>query len=192
MSEWDNQQGMTNFWQNETQARSNELSEKAKQAHDAAMGRIDADKRAQMAETQLAEASTGYQSEVDYFVDLGEKMLRKLNHVEANLAKAQADNQNYQALLARPFAEISAHSPEFAASYHANKEMLASWMIAQKAYREVAMEMGAQLGKSLEEVRELGQQARLQVLASETKHGNNASDEPFLAPHIQAILARLT
>lgn len=190
MSEWDNQQGMTNFWQNEAQSRSNELAEKAKQAHDAVMGHIDADKRAQSIAAEAASSISRYEAESDYLVELGEKLLQKLNRTEAALEEAQAANRNYKALLARPMPEIAAASPEFAATYQAYNEMLANWIFSQRAYREVAMELGSQMGRSRDEVIAMLKPAKMAVLEGKTRHDNNAKDMPSTVPYIEAIKAK--
>jgi len=154
------------------------------------MGRIDADKRAQSIAAEAVSSISSYEAESDYLVDLGEKLLQKLKRTEAVLEQAQAANRNYQALLARPMAEIAAVSPEFNATYNAQKELLATWIVNQRAYRELAMELGAQAGKSRDEVIAMAKQVKTTVIESQTRHNNYAKDEPFLTPYLETIRAK--
>lgn len=61
----------------------------------------------------------------------------------------------YQMLLNKPFSEISKHNAIFARSYYTLEQTLSDWILSQKAFKELAYDMGAKLGYSEDLVEEL-------------------------------------
>ena len=70
---------------------------------------------------------------------------------EANEAAFRAQNMEsdlgfYRNLLTRPMEEIAAYSLEFAKTYRKQQFILSSWVLSQKALRDLAYDLGFTLG----------------------------------------------
>lgn len=187
MTDFVRQQGVINFWQGEAHKNAHERAEAAKKAHEATMGKIDAEKKVQEVTADIK----NYEEESDYFVELGEKILKKLNHTEAKLAKAEAEAEFYKKLLSKPMAEIAQYNGDFKAAYETQRELLAGWIVNQKAFKEAAIDLGMQAGKTKEEVMDLAIEAKESVLNNTTNHGNNAEDMEFLNPYVEILKAKM-
>lgn len=103
-------------------------------------------------------------------------------------AELEIQNEFYRKLLSRPMKEIADASGDFKKTYDLQQQMLAEWILAQRAYRETAMQLGLQVGKSPEEVQKIATQNANAVLENRTEHANNSTTSPLLAQHAAAIL----
>ena len=79
----------------------------------------------------------------------------------------------YKSLLSKPMAEIASQNESFRATYNLQLQGLASWMVSQRAFKELAIDFGIQLGKSKEETVKEGHGNKAKVYGNTTKHGNN-------------------
>jgi sulfur carrier protein ThiS len=94
----------------------------------------------------------------------------------------------YKALLSKPFAEIASACPEFKPEYEKQHQLLATWMVSQKAFKEVAYGFGALLGKTKEEVIALASgEATQKVLANNTVYDNNGIDSTIITSNIEFL-----
>lgn len=106
-------------------------------------------------------------------------------------------NQELENLLSRPLKQIAQEHPAFKNNYEAlinaykevQDEILADWILGQKAYKETAMQLGIQLGKTPEEIKKIASQNVNAVLENKTEHGNNASSSKTLSENAAAIIA---
>ena len=71
---------------------------------------------------------------------------------EKDLKAAKQEATFYKNLLSKPMHEIAEKNSDFKATYELQQELLTNWMTNQKAFQELAVEFGIQLGKSEEEV----------------------------------------
>ena len=166
MDDFQRQQSNINFWQGEAFSKSNELEEKSREAHEAKMGQIDAEKKAQAAIDEARQ----YESETDYLVYLGEKLLIKLNNTEDTLSKTQQKLDTVQK------------------ENDALKELLANWMVSQRAFKETAIDYGMALGKTKDEIVQFVlTDVKKKVLYDQTIYENNASDMENVRPYIQIL-----
>ncbi len=103
-----------------------------------------------------------------------------------------AQIRNYKALLSKPMEEIAAANGDFKATFEKQQEIIADWIVSQKAFRELAYEFGEKLGLSQDEVREMVPEKKKAVLNNETKHGNNAQDttNPVLVTLTEKTIAQ--
>lgn len=97
--------------------------------------------------------------------------------------------KSYEDLLSRPMKEIAQANDDFKKTYDHQQQMLAEWIMGQKAYRETAMQLGMSLDLTTEQVQKMAAPNYTAVLENRTEHGNNASSSPTLAAHASAILA---
>jgi hypothetical protein len=86
-----------------------------------------------------------------------------------------AQIRNYKELLSKPMEEIAAANGDFKATFEKQQEIIADWIVSQKAFRELAYEFGEKLGLSQDEVRAQVKDKKKDVLNNTTKYGNNAS-----------------
>lgn len=93
----------------------------------------------------------------------------------------QEERDFYKDLLAKPFAEIAAHDGRFRETYEKQQEMLAEWVASQRAFKELAMKFGQQLGKSREEIIADVKVAKEVVLNDQSEFGNNLNHAEKLA-----------
>jgi hypothetical protein len=188
MTDYIRQQGVINFWQGEAHKNAHERAEAARKAHEANMGKIEAEKKVE----EISQDIKGYEQESDYLLELGGKLLNKLNDTEAKLAKAEAEANFYKNLLSKPMAEIAQYNGDFKAVYETQQELLANWMVSQRAFKEVAIDLGIKTGMNKQEVVDLAlREVKENVLNDETKHGNNASDMDFVKPYIEILKSKL-
>lgn len=106
----------------------------------------------------------------------------KIKKLEAELANAKKQPQKvvrsetdeyYRNLLSKPMLEIAMVNGDFRGTYEKQQELLGNWMVSQKAFKEVAIKLGAQLGKTPEEIIAEGMATKEKVLDGETEYGNN-------------------
>ncbi len=82
----------------------------------------------------------------------------------------------YKQLLSKPMEEIAAQNGDFKATFEKQQEIIADWIVSQKAFRELAYEFGEKLGLSQEQVREMVPEKKKAVLTDNTRFNNNATD----------------
>lgn len=106
---------------------------------------------------------------------------------EINRLKRQV--AQLKSLFEQPLHEIAKIHPEFAKNYFAEKELLASWMVSQKAFRELAIQLGKAQGVTQEEINQKGLAMELDVLTNRNNpnHGTNAS-EKFFEPYKENLM----
>ena len=92
----------------------------------------------------------------------------------ANAAESRSIDY-YRQLLSKPMEEIAAANGDFKATFEKQQEIIADWIVSQKAFRELAYEFGEKLGLSEDEVRAQVKDKKKDVLNDTTKYGNNAS-----------------
>lgn len=109
------------------------------------------------------------------------------------LAARTRELQFYSNLLTKPMAEIAAKHKVFAETYRLQQEILAEWMVSQKAFKELAIEYGTQLGKTPEEVIQTGLDKEIDVLENKhnPEHNTNVGKSTIIGPHVEALKAKL-
>lgn len=108
------------------------------------------------------------------------------------LDKTEAELESYKSLLSKQNAEIAQYKENVDAAFRQQQEKLATWMVGQRAFKELAIEFGTQAGKSKEEVVKMGlSEMEEKVLNNETKHGNNAEDLKTVKPFIEKLKKQL-
>lgn len=105
------------------------------------------------------------------------------------LAKYKQQANEFRSLLSRPMKEIADMSGDFKKAYEVQQQMLAEWIMGQKAYKETAMQLGMALDMTPDQVQNMAAPNYTAVLENRTEHGNDASSNAHLADHASAILA---
>ncbi len=121
---------------------------------------------------QNLKATTAYQKEV---------------YAKADAACLKDENEMYRKLLSRPLAEIANFDHNFKRAYEAQQELLANWMVSQKAYKEIAIKFGLQLGKTKEEIINESTATKEKVLNNTTEFDNNSNSDSFLQQQAEKL-----
>ena len=109
--------------------------------------------------------------------------------LEAEKKKLQEENKMFRELLSRPMREIAEVSGDFRKAYFEQQKMIAEWIMAQRAWKETATQLGIQVGKTPEELQKAATQNANANLEDRSEHGNNASSIPLLSEYAANILA---
>lgn len=97
----------------------------------------------------------------------------------ANFHRRRAEE--YEELLAKPMAEIAAKDGRFRETYEKQQELLASWIVSQRAFKELAMKYGALAGKTREEINAESDAAEKAILDDQSQFGNKVNEETKVA-----------
>ena len=92
--------------------------------------------------------------------------------------KYKEEAEYYQKLLAKPMDEIAKANRSFKETYEAQMELLADWMVSQKAFKELAIQFGVEKGLTPDEIRDMGIKKKSDVLLNNNNpsHKTNSSD----------------
>lgn len=92
--------------------------------------------------------------------------------------KYKEEAEYYKKLLTKPMAEIAQANRSFKKTYEAQMELLADWMVSQKAFKELAIQFGIEKGLTPDEIRDMGIKKESDVLLDKhnSSHKTNSSD----------------
>jgi len=114
-----------------------------------------------------------------------------IEDLEDDNDKLKAENKVYKDLLTKPMNEIANLNDSFKKTYHEQQTILGEWIVSQRAFKELAIKLGLETGRSKEDVIQEGLANDEKVLNCETEHGNdfNQSEwQRYYAPKIKAKL----
>ena len=87
---------------------------------------------------------------------------------------------------------IAANNRDFKKTYEIQQELLASWMVSQRAFRELAIEFGLPTGRTREEIINEGvTTVKEKVLNNQTKHKNNAETSELMSKYSERLKEKL-
>ena len=92
--------------------------------------------------------------------------------------KYKEEAEYYQKLLTKPMAEIAQANRSFKETYETQMELLADWMVSQKAFKELAIQFGIEKRLTPDEIRDMVIKKRSDVLLNNNNpsHKTNSSD----------------
>ena len=88
--------------------------------------------------------------------------------------------------------EIAALNVDFKETYQEQQTSLGEWIVSQRAFKELAIKLGIETGRTKDDVIQEGMETKVKVLNNETEYGNNFKTEKssewadFYAPRIKA------
>jgi vacuolar-type H+-ATPase subunit I/STV1 len=97
-------------------------------------------------------------------------------------------------LLSLPLNQIAQYHKEFAQNYEDQMIKQAEWMVSQKAFKELAIELGAEKGLSVEEVIKIANDKKLDVLNNNnnSEHGTNANGVTTIENRVDILKEKIT
>ena len=103
--------------------------------------------------------------------------------------KYKEEAEYYKKLLAKPMAEIAEENHDFKNAYETQMELLADWMVSQKAFKELAIQFGIEKGLTPNEVIEMGKNKEIDVLENnhDVSHNTNVGDSVYIGPRAEKL-----
>ena len=110
-------------------------------------------------------------NELDEAVEINKKLFQAT-------IKYKEEAEYYKKLLAKPMVEIAEENHDFKKAYETQMELLAEWMVSQKAFKELAIQFGIEKGLTSDKVIEMGLNKTIDVLENKNdpSHKTNSSD----------------
>ena len=120
-------------------------------------------------------------------------LLNENEELREHNAILQHDNEYYSRLLAKPMAEIAAENHKFKETYEKQMELLADWMVSQKAFKELAIQFGIEKGLTPDEVIEMGKNKEIDVLENkhDVSHNTNVGDSVYIGPRVEKLKSKI-
>ncbi|MHA6860384.1 hypothetical protein [Ralstonia pseudosolanacearum] len=113
-----------------------------------------------------------------------DRMGDALDEANSDIGKEKAaksfyknEAEKYKDLLSRPMHVIAEQSGAFKETYEKQQEMLADWIVSQRAFRELAMKYGKLVGKTPEEIKAEGMAAKEIILQGQSQFDNDVNEE---------------
>lgn len=120
---------------------------------------------------------------------LDELSMNEMIGVKAATRKIQHE---YEELLAQPMHVIAQQNENFKETYEEQQTLLADWMVSQKAFKELAIQFGAEKGLPVQEVIEMGLDKKIDVLEdrNDPSHNTNAGDGTTISPRKEQLVEK--
>lgn len=113
--------------------------------------------------------------------------VKKLKTENADLKRklliANDEAEEYSDLLCKPMREIAARNGNFKDTYDKQMEIMADWMVSQKAFKELAIQFGFEKGINKDETVKIAQSKKQGVLNQEHDPNNNTNADEFIIKH---------
>jgi hypothetical protein len=118
---------------------------------------------------------------------------QKANRYKKQKQEASQVDAYYEDLLSKPLEEIAETNGNFMVNYEKKMEVMAEWMVSQKAFKELAIQFGFEMGHSAEETIAMANDKKIDVLDNKhnPEHGSNANGLPFLEERSTKIRKKL-
>ena len=107
--------------------------------------------------------------------------------------KYKEEAEYYKKLLTKPMAEIAQANRSFKETYEAQMDLLAEWMVSQKAFKELAIQFGIEKGLTSDEVIKMGLDKKIDVLENrhDVSHNTNVGDSVYIGPRVEKLKNKL-
>ena len=125
-------------------------------------------------------------NELDQAVEINKELFQ-------TTIKYKEEAEYYKKLLAKPMDEIAKANRSFKETYEAQMELLADWMVSQKAFKELAIQFGIEKGLTPDEVIEMGKNKEIDVLENkhDVSHNTNVGDSVYIGPRVEKLKNKL-
>lgn len=118
---------------------------------------------------------------------------RELNTEKEKNKKLKQEIEVYRQLLCKPLGVIAENSDNFKKNYEELMQIMADWMVSQKAFKELAIEFGLEKGLKLEGIIQMGNKKELDVLNDkhDPSHNTNVGDSTIIGPRRNNLIAKI-
>ena len=125
-------------------------------------------------------------NELDQAVEINKELFQAV-------MKYKEEAEYYQKLLTKPMAEIAQANRSFKETYEAQMDLLAEWMVSQKAFKELAIQFGIEKGLTSDEVIKMGRDKEIDVLENrhDVSHNTNVGDSVYIGPRVEKLKNKL-
>jgi hypothetical protein len=116
-----------------------------------------------------------------------------LQNIQEQVRALQSQVEFYKYLFAQPMHVIAANNKDFKKAYESQQELLADWMVSQKSFKELAIQLGSKMRIEKEDVIRLGLKGELDVLnsANNLAHNTNADNSETIRPFVEKFKEKL-
>ncbi len=113
------------------------------------------------------------------------------SHVD-RINALQKENAYYKTLLSKPMLEIAEANGDFKKTYEMQMAFVADWMVSQKAFKELAIEFGAEKGLEPQQVIEMGLDKKIDVLEEkhDESHNTNIGDSTLISKRKDKLISK--
>ena len=113
--------------------------------------------------------------------------------LQNKIEELEEEVDEYRKLLCKPMLEIANQNRNFKATYEAQMQIMAEWMVSQKAFKELAIQFGFEKNLSPEKIMEMGDEKKLDVLDNkhEKNHGTNENGIPLIGEFKEKIKTKI-
>ena len=125
-------------------------------------------------------------NELDQAVEINKELFQAV-------MKYKEEAEYYQKLLTKPMADIAQANRSFKETYEKQMELLAEWMVSQKAFKELAIQFGIEKGLTPTEVMQMGLNKKIDVLENrhDINHNTNVGDSVYIGPRVDKLKNKL-
>jgi predicted nuclease with TOPRIM domain len=118
---------------------------------------------------------------------------RELNTEKEKNKKLKQEVEIYRQLLCKPLSAIAENNDNFKKNYEEQMQIMADWMVSQKAFKELAIEFGLEKGLKLEGIIQMGNKKELDVLNDkhDPSHNTNVGDSTIIGPRRNNLIAKI-
>jgi FtsZ-binding cell division protein ZapB len=111
---------------------------------------------------------------------------------QRSIEELKEENDFFRDLLCKPMSEIAQQNRNFNKTFEAQMELLADWMVSQKAFKELAIQFGIEKGLTVNEVVQIGLEIESNVLESKNNpgHNTNADNSAKIRPYIEKLKSK--
>jgi len=113
--------------------------------------------------------------------------------LQDQVEELEEEVSEYRKLLCKPMLEIANQNRNFKATYEAQMQIMADWMVSQKAFKELAIQFGFEKGLKSDEVIQMGKDKKIDVLENKhnPNHNSNATDDDFIVKRVDVLKEKL-
>jgi len=115
-----------------------------------------------------------------------------INEMVGVRAATRKIQHEYESLLSQPMHIIAQQNENFKETYEEQQTLLADWMVSQKAFKELAIQFGAEKGLDPNEVIDMGLDKKIDVLEdrNDPSHNTNVGDATLIGNRKESLIEK--
>lgn len=133
--------------------------------------------------SDLQREVSSLRNEISTLISENKKFKIENTELKRKLSIATDEAEEYSDLLCKPMQEIAARNGNFKETYEKQMEIMADWMVSQKAFKELSIQFGFEKGINKDETVKMAQSKRQGVLNQEHDTAHNTNADEFIIKH---------